>query len=483
MEPNLDRAVIPRSPGSVPRFADFERDLLAPAGLLAGERLGIVEVLGWSSIGDLHKMDALFAGEQLDFAVLVKPRDPDADTFLRTRLWNISYQGQDFDRRGQALLAEVAKRLDAVADTLQLDPAALHHAYFRRPERDDYLEITPGRKLYLRITDHCDENCLFCNATEGNANIVNSRSDLRDIVDRLPVGALIQVIFSGGEPTLVRALPDYVAIAYEAGAREIRVQTNGVNFAKAGALEPYLPFRDRLGIGFSLHASDPRLSDRLTGAASVPPMPLGARFSAGLVAKDLPDAPLTGRFQTKLAAIDRSVELGFRVKITCVVMAPNIAQVPEFARWCWDRWGARLDRLQFSYGMPRGNAWLNRSMLLKFSACVRPFEDAFAFGRETGMHIEASQTSMPPPCVMPDSIAHFDLYGDFGGTVADSERVKPAELCAGCVMDRICPGIWTRYIELHGTDEFGAITDRPAPLVNLADDTDGEILDLLPSEG
>ncbi|GEM_PF-2935706 len=481
MEPHLDRAVIARSAAAVPRFAGFLADIVKPAELAAGDRIGIVAVGGWSSIGDLHRMDVAFDDKPRDFAVLVMPRSDAEDTFLRTARWNISYRGADFDRVTEALLNEVAKRLEWVSRDAQLSAEDLHDRYFRRPRPDEYLEVMPGKKLYLRVTDHCDENCIFCNATEGNANIIASKTELRDILDRLPTGALSQVIFSGGEPSLVKALPDYVRIAYEAGARDIIVQTNGVRLGEPGALDPYLPYRDRLGIGFSLHAIDGHLSDRMTGALDVPTMPLAQRFKQGITepARPRPGAAPTSRLAAKLAAIDAAAELGFRIKITCVVMRPNLDQVPDFASFCWDRWGPRLDRLQFSYAMPRGNAFLNPKRAVRFSECSGPFAAAFELGRRTGLLVETSQSACVPPCVMPDYLEHYDCYGDFsGGRTCDDERVKPAAICGGCNWDRLCVGVWQRYLDVFGGDELKAVTDREDPGFAIEDYIEGTVLDL-----
>ena len=483
MEPNLDRAVIALDPATMPRFSDFERDILRPADLLEGDSLGIVQVQQWSSIGDLHKMAVAFSDHPRDFAVLVNPRDVQADTFLRTRLWNVSYTGKDFDRTCEALLREVAKRLDLVAERAGMSPEQLHERYFRRPRPDEYLEVTPGKKLYLRVTDHCDENCIFCNATEGNQNIVNSKAALRRILDGLPAGELLQVIFSGGEPTLVKALPAYVQMAYEAGARDIIVQTNGHLLDNEEALQPYLPFADRLGLGFSLHAFDEPLSDLMTGVWDVPKLPLAARFVDDVASPppslaDLSEQP-SGRLARKLKAIDLAVNAGFRVKIAGVVRRPNLAQVPAFAQQCWARWGARLERLQFSYAMPRGNAWLHKDKVLRFAECKAPFAEAFELGRRTGLRVETSQSCCVPPCVMPDYVDHVDVYGDFGGgKTSGAERAKPASKCGECQWDRICAGVWRRYLDTFGDGELQTITDRPLPSGPVEDFVEGRVLDL-----
>ena len=336
-----------------------------------------------------------YDGQERSPEVLIRPRDEQDGAFLRTPRWNISYLGDGFDAIAEALLREVAHRLEVTCERRGLSAAELMERFFKRPDVSQLLEVTSGRKLYLRVTDHCDENCVFCNATEGNTNVISSKSQLRDVLDRLPAGGLKQVIFSGGEPTLLKALPEMVGLAYERGAEDIIVQTNGVLLARPGALERYLPYRDRLGIGFSLHAFETRASDLLTAAHDVPKMPLAQRFTAGLALPD-PERPRpdSGRLAKKLSAIDDAVAMGFRVKITCVVMRPNLKSVPAFARLCWERWGARLDRLQFSYAMPRGNAMLNDQWAVSFSECKPYFFEAFELGRQTGMRVE---TSRPRP--------------------------------------------------------------------------------------
>ncbi len=449
--PLLDQTVIERTPGTVTRLAAIESELLRPAGLVAGHSVDGWVVTGWLHEGAHLRLNVVRADQTL--AVLAGPRDDNDGAFLRTPHWNISYRDGNYDASVAQLLVAIGLALDGPVIALGLDAAALKQRWFSRPDKGDVLEVSPGKKLYVRVTDHCDEYCLFCNATEGNANIVESKAAVAAILRGLPTGSLSQVIFSGGEPTLVKSLPEMVGLAYDRGARQIIIQTNGVAFAQPGALQAYLPYQDRLGIGFSLHATEAQLS-----------------------AEMLDHQDLT-RFPAKIVAIDESVRLGFKVKITCVVMRPNLAQVPQFAQWVWDRWGTGVHRLQFSYAMPRGNAWLNQHLLLRFSECVVPFGEAYAIGRRTGMRVETSQSCCVPPCVMPEFVDHYDIYGDFLGKTSDPERVKPAEVCGTCKWDRICAGVWQRYIDVYGTSELKAV-QLPEPPTDIEDFAEPEVLDL-----
>jgi hypothetical protein len=51
-------------------------------------------------------------------------------------------------------------------------------------------------------------------------------------------------------------------------------------------------------------------------------------------------------------------------------------------------------------------------------------------------------------------------------------------VCGGCQWERICAGVWKRYLDVFGTAEIKAITDRPAPEVVLEDYMDAEMFDL-----
>ncbi len=449
-----DRAILAKTQGTLVSPQDLQAELLEPAGLQPGAAVCGRQLLGFETEGDYLRLDLVWPAGVSGFAVLAQPRKEDAACFAHSDQWNLSYRGEGFAKGDAELLAEIGRRLDAACVARSLTAQAVRERFLTRPALDTYLEISPGKKLYIRVTNHCDEACIFCNATEGNANVLESKSDAESILRGMPAGELAQVIFSGGEPTLVKSLPRLVKLAYDRGARDIILQTNGVALAAPGELEKYLPFRDRLGIGFSLHATEPGLS-----AAMV-------------------DHPDLSRFPAKLRAIDLAVQHGFRIKLTCVVMRPNLAQAPEFVRWAWQRWGQGLARVQLSYAMPRGNAWLNQHLLLRFDESAVEFAKAFDFGREVGLRVETSQSACPPPCVMPDYLDHFDLYGDFAGRVADPERVKPPEVCGGCQWDRVCGGVWRRYLEVYGASELRAVTDRPLPPMHLEDFLHAEVFDL-----
>ena len=70
---------------------------------------------------------------------------------------------------------------------------------------------------------------------------------------------------------------------------------------------------------------------------------------------------------------------------------------------------------------------------------------------------------------MPDYLDHYDIYGDYSdGRTASTDRAKPAA-CAGCQWDRLCGGVWTRYLEVFGDGELRAVMSlHPEPFTVLA---------------
>ena len=203
------RAII-AMPGKTPAVVGGDlRELLEPAGLLPPAAWGSAQITAWQVEGDHARLDLHFDPPDKGFAILLRPLD-DGAGYRKGKAWVISYRGQGFEAADGLLLEATLARLEAATAARGWSAQDLRFRYFTRPVAGDTLEVSPGKKLYIRVTDHCDEACVFCNATEGNANVVPSRHTVEEILRDLPAGSLSQVIFTGGEPTLIKSLPRMV---------------------------------------------------------------------------------------------------------------------------------------------------------------------------------------------------------------------------------------------------------------------------------
>jgi molybdenum cofactor biosynthesis enzyme MoaA len=115
----------------------------------------------------------------------------------------------------------------------------------------------------LRITARCDQRCVFCNAREDIGAPPPDALIAR--LDELGRQGVRRAVFSGGEPTLVSALPELIAHARAAGIPEVELQTNAIGAARPGVATA-LRQAGVTSAFVALHAHEAELSDALTCA-------------------------------------------------------------------------------------------------------------------------------------------------------------------------------------------------------------------------
>ncbi len=291
------------------------------------------------------------------------------------------------------------------------------------------VEIRGDGKVYLRITDTCQERCLFCFFYDTNDvdNLVRHH-DLDGVLARLDPAALNQVILTGGEPTLHPELPRYVAALHARGFREIILQTNGVRLADDGYLESLLPYRDRLGLGFSLHAVTAEVNDALTTKA--------------------------GLFEKKLVAIEKAARLGFKTKILLVLSRLNLAELVPFVELCHRLTGGRA-YLQFSLPSFQGRMRLFLDTYPRLSELAAAVPPALRRARELGMLLSLSHQCQIPPCILPGELQHLESMwvAEPPAMWTHGDRVY-GERCGPCSLRARCSGVWKGYEEAFGLDEL-----------------------------
>ncbi|MBR57704.1 MAG: hypothetical protein CMH54_06550 [Myxococcales bacterium] len=286
----------------------------------------------------------------------------------------------------------------------------------------DTVQIRPDGKVYLRITDSCQERCIFCffYDTDEIDNLIRHH-ELDDVISRLDPKGLTQVILTGGEPTLHPKLPDYIGQLVDKGFSEIIIQTNGVKLIDEGYFERLMPYRDQIGLGFSLHATDEETNDKVTTVAR-------------------------GLYPKKLEAIRRSAELGFRMKIIFVMNRMNLSQMVGFIELIHELAGPADPYVQFSLPSFEGrmNLFLDQYPRLEELRTYLP--PALRRGRELNMRVSLCHQCQVPPCVVPDDLPHLeslwvqeslDEMWDLNHAYGDQ--------CSECAMRPWCPGVWSDY--------------------------------------
>lgn len=300
-------------------------------------------------------------------------------------------------------------------------------------------EMAVGNKVYLRITNACPLNCIFCNATEGLNSYYLEPEQVYAALDKAEVANLSQVVFSGGEPTLVPELPDYAARALTLGAQQIIVQTNGLPMLEPNFFDAFESMREQIGFGFSIHAFSEEANLLVTKREGV----LAAQW----------------------LALERCLDGGFGAAVTFVATKPVLHEMVSFVEELHQR-VAGCDKffcLHIAYPIPNGNAWGNRELMPHFTELLTAMLPALDRAEELGLPVRMSESSCIPYCVFHSMgaakrISMLELYGNVS-EINPTER-RYGTNCDSCSYKSRCPGVWHRYLDYYGDHELEPIREK-----------------------
>jgi len=318
--------------------------------------------------------------------------------------------------------------------------------------------MDPDReRLHICLGGSCNNNCLFCMEEDRGA-----RARRHALLDGETVRRLLsehagreEVMFTSGEPTLRPDLAELVAWARREGYRRVGLVSNFRRFA----YEQYLRELTEAGLNYllvSIHGDGAKLHDGLT------------RTPGSFVQ--------TTRGMRNVQALRRR-GLQLRFVTTCVLNKRNMDRVGPMVRFLRS---FSPDEVVFNTIQPLGRGARH------FRALVPPYRDIVAsFHRALfeGDGLEASNLFLLdiPRCatrILPQSVVgfvenhkHFEVTegipegydGDPGGESALTLVTKDAvdrlmrtkrPDCRRCIHDAACDGVWTRYVEAYGFDEF-----------------------------
>jgi MoaA/NifB/PqqE/SkfB family radical SAM enzyme len=296
-------------------------------------------------------------------------------------------------------------------------------------------EPASSRRVDLKVGFACNNHCAFCvQGDKRSRHAPRTAEELRRIL-REESGSADGVVFTGGEPTVRRDLPELVAYARELGYRTIQIQSNGRMFAhkayarrlvECGANE-FSP---------ALHGHLPALHDFLTGAP--------------------------GAFSQTVAGIANLKALGQFVLTNSVVTKSSYRHLPELARLLVS---LGVDQFQLAFVHPVGTAGDRFASVVPRMELAAPYlMAALRVGLDAG---KRACTEAVPYCILPGYeacvveryIPRTAVY-DAESTIADYTRYrldegkKKGPDCKACVHDGECEGPWREYPERLGWAEF-----------------------------
>jgi len=293
-------------------------------------------------------------------------------------------------------------------------------------------------KADIKIGFLCNNKCKFC--VQGNKRKLFGNKDKKKIINELRDArqTCLDIVFTGGEPTLHKDFFELVSAAKKMEFRVIQIQTNGRMFVykafcrdavKAGANE-FSP---------ALHGHKAELHDYLTTSR--------------------------GSFDETVGGIINLKRFGQRVITNTVITKSNFRNLPEIAKLL-----IKLDVEQFQFAFPHalGKAGENfDSVVPKISlvvpyvkkaldigkmACKRVITEAITYCLIKGYEDCVAEKVMP-------SVKIYDadfIVNDFSIARKNECKAKSTK-CIICKYDCICEGPWKEYPEKLGWSEFRPI--------------------------
>ncbi|WP_374487402.1 radical SAM protein [Zoogloea sp.] len=141
------------------------------------------------------------------------------------------------------------------------------------PARLEDLQAEPGSRagIWFRFFNSCNLRCQYCNEPAKPANPIHIPRAL-DTLGQLARQGFERITLSGGEPTLVPGLAEFIAALRERGFKWISLATNGYRLAEAGGEQGWKRGWEKALAGLdeiylSLHGLDAASGAAITGQA------------------------------------------------------------------------------------------------------------------------------------------------------------------------------------------------------------------------
>lgn len=381
----------------------------------------------------------LRAGKGINLLVHVSERQ--YVTFLLVRREGrthvqLAYEDQ-LDAREQGWLAALA----AYLPTLEADPVwpeLLDWAEEQpgisivRRNNDEAAIVTSGDEEVIRLLEPCNAACAFCACIGVMPDYSTSMDDVRDRIDRAVARGRTRVVYTGGEPTLLKHLPELVRLAKARGMQWVNLQTNGIRLADPERVRA-LAEAGLDSVLISIHSHRPEVHDAVM---KVP-----------------------GALKDALTGLVSCIRAGIQVNLNCVVHRDNLQDVPAYLAFFHKHFVSRVraDRGHFtitlSFVSPIGWTLENLDLIPRISEAAPVLAKALRLAEHLDLDVHVPGLCGLPACTLPGFEQHLDELRSDTPPSIPARRYVPA--CEGCVWRPRCSGYWSVYLDRFGDGELG----------------------------
>jgi MoaA/NifB/PqqE/SkfB family radical SAM enzyme len=288
----------------------------------------------------------------------------------------------------------------------------------------------PPRTRAVVTNMRCNQACTYCDRRRQKDDLAAIRPDaLRARIDEGIAAGAVEIVLTGGEPTMRGDLEALVRHAREQGAERIALETNAVLVDDARAVA---------------------LRDAGLGLARV--NLVGATDAVDAVTRD------PGGFEKTRRGVEAFARAGVPMEVLAVVTRSTRALLGDLpgALATWLDADKRVRTIEIA--VPASGP--DPSELLSYEEAVVTILALETSARAAGVALRMRTGDGPPPCAFPEAsrarIAH--LYTFTPGS-ADLEGCTKLPLCAACKANDRCPGISREYLTRRPPPPMSPIVD------------------------
>ncbi|MEZ4393702.1 MAG: radical SAM protein [Polyangiales bacterium] len=304
--------------------------------------------------------------------------------------------------------------------------------------------MEPDKQYEIQLGHMCNNRCVFCVSGQRTANRDAFPLEAEPLLERIREGyasGLRKVTFLGGEPTLQPEFMTCVREAVRLGYDEVVIFTNGAKTARGEFIDEVLATGGRFAWRLSFQGGNALAHERTTKK-------LGS----------------FGRLRQTLIHLK---ERGQKVSVNMCVVKSNYASVADFPKLLepYGVWQVHLDMMRPRDAGVRTDDEL-RDSIPRYSDMV-PALEAMVAGFSEGVDVNVGNL---PFCIAPQLAPWIHHDGNATLTVAIDEHDRLSEAwdkyevkardkvkrdaCGACAFDARCAGVYEKYTEFYGMDEF-----------------------------
>lgn len=280
----------------------------------------------------------------------------------------------------------------------------------------------------LRVGHECNRRCEFCFIPH-HEKAVHDHDIPESIQAAVDAGAR-ELVMTGGEPTLVRELPDYIDQASRGGVRRIVLQTNAMRLADPDFSQK-LADSGLTSTVISLHSHRDEVLSKITGLPKTTD-----RILRGI--RNLHDA-------------------GIQASVTHVIGPRNHMHMPDFVRFMVEEAGLR--RFCFIFATPMAWPMARQDLIVRYSHAAPNVMAAMDYCIDNDVVVDG----LAFKCGAPHCVVGGDPRYLLDAVPIPDENRTPDWLqlpaCQECSLQSQCYGVRRLYAWMYGIDEFKPVLE------------------------